>query len=151
MLNPVPIVVRDLQSADLAPSGAIPINLFGDDFGGGSGGLPGPQGIPGPAGADGLPGDDGADGLPGADGLDGAPGAPGPQGDPGIEGQRGPAGQDGVQGPIGKTGADGTSIVIDGFVDTIGELPDLTGTHGNSGWRVLHRHDDGAHLFLERY
>ena len=55
---------------------------------GSSGGLPGPQGEPGPEGPRGEPGPEGP---------------PGPQGEPGPEGPPGPQGESGPEGPRGSS------------------------------------------------
>lgn len=58
---------------------------------GSSGGLPGPQGEPGP------------EGPPGPRGEPGPEGPPGPQGEPGPEGPPGPQGESGPEGPRGSS------------------------------------------------
>lgn len=66
--------------------------------------------------------------LKGADGVDGAQGAPGLPGGDGAEG---------IRGPRGERGEDGTSIVIDGYVATEVDLPDLTGDPAGSSYIVM--------------
>ena len=73
----------------------------------------GDQGIVGPT---------GAQGNPGAAGTDGA------QGSPGVNGSNGTNGSDGAQ---GVAGADGTSIEIQGTVNTVGDLPATGNTVGD--------------------
>ncbi len=81
-----------------------------------TGGVPGPQGEPGPTGAT------GATGPQGEPGPTGATGATGPQGEPGPTGATGATGPQGEPGPTGATGPTGPQ----------GE-PGLTGATGATG------------------
>lgn len=85
-------------------------------------GVEGPQGPEGPRGEQGPVGPRGADGADGLQGADGQPGSTGAQG---------------VEGPQGPRGDDGTSIVIDGYAQAVGDLPDLTGDPAGSSYIVM--------------
>ena len=110
----------------------------------GADGATGPQGIQGEIGATGSQGIDGATGSQGirgeigATGPDGIEGATGPQGIPGEIGATGPAGLDGATGPAGLNGLDGTSVSLQGSVQSVASLP-ASATSGDL-WVVL---DDG--------
>jgi len=82
--------------------------------GGGGGGEPGPQG---PVGPQGPAGPAGAQGPQGIQGVAGPAGPTGPQGATGPTGPKGDTGDTGAQGPAG------TSVVIKGTVNSVGELP----------------------------
>ena len=88
-------------------------NITVDEQGRITGATNGNQGIVGPT---------GAQGNPGAAGTDGA------QGSPGVNGSNGTNGSDGAQ---GVAGADGTSIEIQGTVNTVGDLPATGNTVGD--------------------
>lgn len=90
-----------------------------------------------------TPGPRGDKGDPGERGPAGPQGDPGPAGMDGAEGIQGPAGTsggtgaEGVQGPVGPRGEDGTSIVIDGYADSVSTLPDRTGEPAGSSFIVM--------------
>jgi len=88
-------------------------NITVDEQGRITGATNGNQGIVGPTGAQGNPGAAGADGA---------------QGSPGVNGSNGTNGSDGAQ---GVAGADGTSIEIQGTVNTVGDLPATGNTVGD--------------------
>ncbi|QDK01426.1 minor tail protein [Microbacterium phage LeeroyJenkins] len=83
------------------------------------------------------PGADGPQGIPGPQGIQGPAGKDGADGEQGAPGQPGSTGAEGIQGPRGERGADGTSIVIDGYVQSLGDLPDLTGTPAGPSYIVM--------------
>ena len=92
----------------------------------------GPEGQQGPIGLTGPQGEQGPRGLTGATGPTGPQGVRGPAGPEGPEGPQGPIGPQGeqgvqgVQGPTGLTGPkgeQGTSIVFQGTVAAIEDLP----------------------------
>lgn len=95
---------------------------------------PGPRGPEGPQGPKGDKGDPGTRGPQGPEGTQGPEGLQGPQG---LPGEPGLDGTEGVQGPAGPRGADGTSIVIDGYSETIDGLPDLTGNPAGPSYIVM--------------
>lgn len=130
MKNAIPYLVMELGEKEDAPNGAIPINLYGSGPGGGTS-EPGPQGDPGLQGEPGPQGEPGIQGPAGRDGQDGAPG------EQGAAGQSGGEGPQGVQGPRGERGSDGTSVVIDGYVQAEQDLPDLTGNPAGPSYIVM--------------
>lgn len=67
-------------------------------------------------------------------GAQGPVGPAGPQGPIGNQGPAGPDGQQGVQGPVGPQGDRGYSIVIQGDLPTVGDLPSSNQTTGESYW-----------------
>ena len=91
-------------------------------------GIVGPSGA---AGADGTDGTDGSNGTNGTNGTNGAPGANGSDGSDGADGAPGSNGADGADGAQGVAGADGTSIEIQGTVNTVGDLPAAGNTVGD--------------------
>ena len=90
--------------------------------------VPNYTGIVGPPGAAGA---DGTDGSNGTNGTNGAPGANGSDGSDGADGAPGSNGADGTKGAQGVAGADGTSIEIQGTVNTVGDLPAAGNTVGD--------------------
>lgn len=133
-LDPVPIVLRDSDTVEKAPSGSVPVAVYGAL----SDAAVGPQGPEGPRGLQGSPGPEGPQGPKGERGEQGIQGAQG------EIGPSGGSGGEGAQGPRGERGADGTSIVIDGYVDAVEDLPDLSGNPAGPSYIVM----STGHIFF---
>jgi hypothetical protein len=92
----------------------------------GDAGPTGPQGVQGPQGPQGVTGPQGPQGVQGPQGPQGVQGPQGPQG------VQGPQGPQGVTGPTGPAGADGTSVTIQGSVNTFNDLPGYPASYTGS-------------------
>ncbi len=86
--------------------------------------LQGPESFQGPKGDTGEQGIQGIQGLQGLQGPRGDTGDQGPLGPQGIQGIQGPKGDTGDTGATGPKGDDGTSVKLQGAVDSEGALPD---------------------------
>jgi hypothetical protein len=84
----------------------------------------GPTGSMGPVGPQGIQGERGERGLQG------------PQGLQGIQGPQGPKGEEGNTGPQGPRGYDGASVVIEGILNNINQLPSPTSVSRQSAYLV---------------
>lgn len=108
----------------------------------------GPRGITGSPGVTGEIGSTGPQGANGTSGASGVAGALGASGVAGAAGAAGASGASGARGATGATGIQGASVVLQGTVLTIADLPAVPtnwNTYAGHGWIVTYG-DGGSHL-----
>ena len=108
----------------------------------------GPRGITGSTGVAGETGSTGPQGASGTSGASGVAGASGATGATGASGASGVSGASGASGATGATGIQGVSVVLQGTVLTIANLPAAPANlndYSGHGWIVTYG-DGGSHL-----